>query len=372
MRIRRAYHLGQLNKKGLFKICLIFINLMNISLNKVFFLVSLSKISSQIIRICSMKKIPLLVGLILSSHANSSDVTPYIVNGTDISASKYPSFVSLFYDRLDYDGIYGTGPYCGGTLLDDQHVLTAAHCVYGDNEAQLFTSVVPQLDYEYDFPYAVTQRAMVSAYYYPSTYNDETLEDDIAILKLASPITAVSSYADLAQASDETNYRVTSPVQVFMAIGHGNTETGIDLSSALQETQLKYVENADCHAYSNADTSDNLCMTGAAEVVYDNAVCQGDSGGPLFWGNKQVGITSFGPQVCGDPNMTPNSVFTEVSHHYDWIQSVLSGNEAPKVSISDAQRNSFLNPSSGGGGGSLGWLTLGLMVLFGFRRSTNK
>lgn len=318
-----------------------------------------------------IKKI-LLVAAMAATGVGAAEVTPYIVNGNDINGDKYPSFVSLFYDRIDYDGVHGTGPYCGGTLLDDQHVLTAAHCVYGDSEGQLFTSVVPQLDYEYDFPSTVKQRVMVNAYYYPNDYDNDTLANDIAILKLSEPITAVFSYADLAQASDETNYRVTSPVQVFMAIGHGNTETGLDLSSALQETQLKYVENADCNAYSNADTSDNLCMTGAAEVVYDNAVCQGDSGGPLFWGNKQVGITSFGPQVCGDPNMTPNSVFTEVSHHYDWIQSVLSGNEAPKVSVSDAQRNSFLNPSSGGGGGSLGWLTMGLMVLFGFRRSTNK
>jgi len=317
-----------------------------------------------------MRSIPILLAALWAPNALSSEVTPYIVNGTDISASAYPDFVSLFYDRIDYDGVYGSGPYCGGTLLSSQYVLTAAHCIYGDNNYQLFTSVVPQLQNESDFPNSVQQRVMVSEYYYRSDYNDTTLANDIAILKLAQPITAVAAYADLAVSGDESSYRVT-PSQAFYAVGHGNTQTNVDASEELQRTQLSYVTNADCaNVYRGADTSENLCMTGAATVNFlDNATCQGDSGGPLYWGSKQVGITSFGPQTCGDTGITPNSVFTEVSHHEVWINSVLNGNETPKVTVTDNQRNSALNPSSGGGG-SIGMLLLAMLGFLGWKRAS--
>ncbi|PAU36977.1 serine protease [Vibrio coralliilyticus] len=320
-----------------------------------------------------MRKLSILLPFAMLSsgymlEAHSEEVTPYIVNGTDISASLHPSFVSLFYDRIDYNGTYG-GTYCGGTLLDSQHILTAAHCIYDSTEYQLFTSVVPQLQNESDFPNSVIQRVMVNEFYYRNDYNDTTLANDIAILKLASPITAVTSYATLAVTADESSYRVT-PSEVFYAVGHGNTQTGVDASDSLQRTQLSYVANTDCNVYTT-DTSANLCMTGAATVVYDNGTCQGDSGGPLYWNSKQVGITSFGPNTCGDPSVTPNSVFTEVSDHEAWITSVLAGNESPKITVNDAQRNASLSSSGGGGGGgggSLGYLSFLLISAALFRR----
>ena len=316
-----------------------------------------------------MRKISIVLSCLWAANAYSADVTPFIVNGNNVDVSVHPSFASLFYDRINYDGRYGSGPYCGATLLTSQYVLTAAHCIYGSTQNQLFTSVVPQLQNETDFPNSVVQRVMVNEFYYPSSYNNSTLANDIAILKLASPITAVASYADLAESADEPNYRNTS--EQFYAVGHGNTQTGIDSTTHLQETQLKYVPPLSCNGVYNVDTSANLCMDGAATVSsLDNATCQGDSGGPLYWNSKQVGITSFGPQTCGNPSVAANSIFTEVSDHRDWITSVLAGNEAPKVTVTDAQRNAYLNPSSGdSGGGSLGLAFLTLLGLVGWRRS---
>lgn len=333
-----------------------------------------------------MRKSVLAASLFFAANVGAAvEVTPYIVNGTNITiSSEFPSFVSLFYDRIDYDGVYGSGPFCGATLLSEQYVLTAAHCIYGDRNSQLFTSVVPQLQNESDFPYSVLQRVMVEEYYYPDTYNDDTLLDDIAILKLASPITAVTSYAAFVDFANIGDYRQAS--EAFFAVGHGNTQSNIDNAQEVQKTQLRYVTNVDCDVY-NSDVSANLCMTGANTVVYDNATCQGDSGGPLYWDGRQVGITSFGPTTCGDPNVTPTSVFTEVSRYETWIQSVMSGNETPKVVVTDSDRNAHLDKvsptvvsgnasaegsKSSGGGGSLGILMLSLLGILSFMRHSLK
>ncbi len=317
-----------------------------------------------------MKLFTLAIALFGATNSNAAiEIDPHIVNGENVNVGiEYPSFASLFYDRIDYDNYYGIRPFCGATLLTNQYVLTAAHCIYNDKELQLFISVVPQLQNEKDFPHSINERVMVNEYYYPDSYNHSTLHSDIAILKLAYPLSRTYGYANLATNTDEPNYRIM-PSEAFYAIGHGNTQTGYDNTDEVQSTQLSYVDNKDCDIY-NVDTSENLCMTGASTITYDNATCQGDSGGPLFWQGKQVGITSFGPLTCGDPRIIPNSVFTEVSRHENWIQSVLAGKEQPKISVLDEERRNFLKPktSSGGSGGSLGATYIFLLSFMLFSR----
>eukprot|EP00487_Bulimina_marginata_P000481 TRINITY_DN108_c0_g2_i2.p1 TRINITY_DN108_c0_g2~~TRINITY_DN108_c0_g2_i2.p1 ORF type:complete len:110 (-),score=7.75 TRINITY_DN108_c0_g2_i2:29-358(-) len=69
----------------------------------------------------------LLVPLIYTSSVMATEsafeitpdagVTPYIVNGSNASVTDFPSMASLFIDRIDYDGVYSTGPYCGWPLV---------------------------------------------------------------------------------------------------------------------------------------------------------------------------------------------------------------------------------------------------------------
>lgn len=125
----------------------------------------------------------------------SNNVNPAIVNGSVASSTNYPSIATLFIDTLEYDGRYSTGNYCGASIIDANHVLTAAHCVYNNTLASLLTTVVPQLDNEEDFPskvqpFGAKQRVRVSAIYYPDNYSDsnqDLLPNDIALLKLETP-----------------------------------------------------------------------------------------------------------------------------------------------------------------------------------------
>ncbi len=318
------------------------------------------------------------------------DVTTYIVNGDDVDVDTYPSTVAFFYDSIEYNGYYYSGSFCGGTYLDSTHVLTAAHCFYDSDEARLFAVAVPQLQNESDYPYAsYIERLRVSEVYYPDDYantSSQLYPNDIAIITLED---AMGLGEAITTASNES-YRSSS--ESFIAVGHGNTSTGVDDADSLQAAALNYVDNSSCQlVFTNGDalTDKQICFGGdySDATGLRNAVCSGDSGGAVYWQDgdtlTQVGITSFGPVTCGDPDADVTSVFTEITDYQSWIDDVLAGNVAPTLTATDAERteyiatygvlggssstrstnNSLVSGASGSGGGSFGGL--GMLALSG-------
>ncbi|KWU02721.1 serine protease [Vibrio toranzoniae] len=334
----------------------------------------------------------LLVPLICTSSVMAAEntvemtadvgVTPYIVNGSDASVSEFPSMASLFIDRIDYDGVYSTGPYCGATILDPTHILTAAHCIYGNEEGQLFTSVVPQLEDTSQFPNGNIQKARVSEVYYRSDYSNalsDLLRNDVAVLKLESALN-IDSINDVVKYPPDDTYR--NVAKDFVVVGHGDTKSDFDGTTILQRAPLNYVDNPTCaKAFSggSALTSNQICFVGdySAFTKLYGGTCQGDSGGPAYWKDgsiyRQVGITSFGPETCGGSSAV-TSVFTEILDYKVWIDSVIAGNETAQFVSTDAKRTAYVNAlnssGSGSSGGSVSFGLLGvLMLLGGVRRA---
>ncbi|MEZ8722913.1 trypsin-like serine protease [Vibrio pomeroyi] len=312
-------------------------------------------------------------------------VTPYIVNGSDATVADFPSMASLFIDRIDYDGTYSTGPYCGATILDPTHILTAAHCIYGDENAQLFTVVVPQLEDTSLFPNGSIQKVRVSEVYYRTDYSNsinQLLRNDIAILKLEASLNLQSSAETVIPPFDT----YLDAANDFVAVGHGDIKTDVDGTTLLQQVDLTYVDTLNCKAvFGPLVTEKQICFNGDGpdDGLY-GGTCQGDSGGPVFWKNgstyEQVGITSFGPTTCG-AGIGVTSVFTEIYDYKDWITDVINGaidsTETVQFTAREAKRVAVAGTSastgSGSSGGSVSFGLLGmLMLIAGVRKAVKR
>lgn len=310
--------------------------------------------------------------------ANSGSNSTYIVNGINVSIEDFPSFASLYFDQLDTSGLYQN--YCGATILDAYHVLTAAHCVEGDSYYYTYTSVAPQVQNELQVLNGSVGLYRASEFYYPDGFRDsEALSwpDDIAIIKLEQPLEIdPSEYVTLASPSDIASYDFIG-TEMFV-IGHGFTTDGSDDSNVLQGTFQTLLSASQCR--SAGINSRQLCLQGDfnSETRLRNSTCGGDSGGPLYWNRGgqyiQVGITSFGPSDCGDPSADYSSAYTEVAEYRDWINRVLNGFEVPKIVVTQENRDNFVRAeeetiSSGDdSGGSLGWFGLSALAMFAWRR----
>jgi secreted trypsin-like serine protease len=307
------------------------------------------------------------LGLLIASTTYASDgISSYIVNGSTASVTTFTSFASLFYDSIEYNGTYGANSFCGATMLTNQYVLTAAHCIFDGEgnpnyEYMLFT-VVGQTDDESDFPDNVdTVRA--SEFYYYNSFSDSESDlwaNDIAIIKLASPLNI------LGIVNRPANEAYRSASNTFIAVGHGKTDSSTNGTELLQ-AQINYVDNDTCKAaFTDGDklTDTQICFSGnsSTSTTLYSGVCSGDSGGPVYYSDgstyTQVGITSFGPSTCGTGTIT--SVFTEISDYSSWIDSVISGGKTPNYTATDAKRAAFIasGSSSSSSGGSLGVGTL--------------
>lgn len=336
-----------------------------------------------------MRRVFLSFALLMSSvGASAVDLSTYLTNGSQTTISAYPDFVSLFYYR-EYSTGYVTGMYCGGTMIDATHVLTAAHCVTDENsepnEGYILYTVVAQVDELSDFPNNATY-VRAKSVYYPDNYEYSSTSlwpNDIAIITLESELN-VSNYANLPTQAYE-GYRGTS--DVFTAVGHGKTSTNSSSSNYLLSAEMDYVPNSTC-ALDLANIQDTqLCFAGVSSGSSSSlttGVCSGDSGGPIYdstESNLQIGITSFGPSTCGVglTNSGVTGVFTEVSDYADWIDNVVNGLVTAKYTATNAKRiaytgttgyyseddsNVATTSSSGGGGVGLNLLfVLGMLGL---------
>ncbi|MBL1277094.1 MAG: serine protease [Ectothiorhodospiraceae bacterium] len=264
--------------------------------------------------------LPLLSGYASSALAERVDnIAPRIVGGTAAAPNAYPWSVALLYAN---DSNSFNAQFCGGTLIADRWVLTAAHCVDSISVATNIDAAIGIADLD---DINATNRITISDIFIHPRYGTDFQDNDIALLRLSTPSTAtVVALAD----NTLTNAIYTSTNNLLTIIGWGNTSnTGPPISSTLlQETQIPPFDFTNCsQIYTLGFTNNMICAAGSPSGGKDT--CQGDSGGPMVYFNPndnllyQAGITSFGGG-CALPDIP--GVYTRVGNYLDWINGTIT------------------------------------------------
>jgi hypothetical protein len=266
-----------------------------------------------------------------------------IVGGEDVDIEDYPWQISL-----QLRPPYGTAHFCGGTIIGNEWILTASHCLFFDD-----------VDLQ---PFHIRIRAGFTAlnstegsYYnvseiivhpdYGTTNNEHQF--DIALLRLASPIDfdhPGKAHVNIVTQNDVVN-GLTNPGTMAKVSGWGALSFGGPSPNILQAVEVPIVGgNA---SYPPSYITTDMILAGAP----GQDACQGDSGGPLVvpdgqgW-YKVAGVVSWGVG-CGSPGYP--GVYARVSYFEDWLSEYI-------VSPDPNQFYAFHYEDFGGGQIPNGWV----------------
>ncbi|XP_055908350.1 trypsin-1-like [Eupeodes corollae] len=228
-----------------------------------------------------------------------------IVGGTQVRHNKYPWMAQLLKGSRNL--------FCGGALINDRYILTAAHCIHNNN----WQSISVRLQ-EYDRSFNAVKNGItrkVSKAIVHEKYNPTTVENDIALLRLDSPVPLTDPLRPICLPAANQNFDLKQGI----VAGWGLTKENGFVSSILQEVTVPIITNAQCRAtqYKSKILETMLCA-GVVSTGGKDA-CQGDSGGPLGVMDRTMkiaGVVSFG-YGCAKPNAP--GVYTRVSKYLDWI-----------------------------------------------------
>ncbi len=237
-----------------------------------------------------------------------------IVGGDEAESGAWPWLASL---ATTQGGTLYDNHLCGASLIHPWWVLTAAHCLTEENPDS-FQVVFGAHDLTKDRTPEVRRINVAEVYLHPAyeTDLDPTIDGDIALIRLATPI------LDIPVIPLATGPLQDQPGLTGTVAGWGLTSNEGEAARVLREVALPIVplETAEATgAYSGVLTPDMLAA-GFAEGGKDS--CQGDSGGPFMIpssqapGWLQVGVVSFGPEVgCAAPDAY--GIYARVRYFYD-------------------------------------------------------
>ncbi|CAD0195006.1 unnamed protein product [Chrysodeixis includens] len=230
-----------------------------------------------------------------------------IVGGSTTTIGQYPSIASLLFSRSSS----GHRQACGGTILNNRSVLTAAHCTIGDAAARWRVRVGST-----NANSGGTVFNTQSIRNHPN-YNSRTLDNDISIIRISGTFSFNNNVRAASIAG--SNYNLGDN-QVVWAAGWGATSASGSSSEQLRHVQIWTVNQNTCNqryqSIGRSITANMLC-SGWLDVGGRDQ-CQGDSGGPLYHNNVVVGVCSWG-ESCALARFP--GVNARVSRYASWIQS---------------------------------------------------
>lgn len=256
-------------------------------------------------------------GTVRSSSASSAATTasartPRIVGGTPAQDGAWPWQIALFEE-----GFFS----CGGSLLSPEWVVTAAHCVVSDNGAVVSPSLLRIRAGSLSNNVGGETRTITQVIAHPS-YDPNTTDNDIALLRLSSPVSGQSIGAVAPLLPDQESALAPNGGDSIVT-GWGATSEGGSDSPVLLEVTVPLISPASCRntSYQSWEITDNMICAGFPQGGKD--ACQGDSGGPLVVADqlgsyRLTGIVSWG-EGCARADYP--GVYARVARYTDWLET---------------------------------------------------
>lgn len=352
-------------------------------------ILALSLISSASFAIDSEQTFPLGNFEVQKTTNEPLNISTRVLNGNDVSSKDFTHYAML----IEY--IEGNNYYnftCGGSVVNDSFILTAAHCVDRYKNTDTLKVVTKNQSSRSIF---IDEFRTVKAITVHPNYvgaNDAFINgDDIAVIELNYPILDNISSMRLALEQDTVQALDSEKLTV---IGNGLINN-FGASATLQQGEVFSISNDACNGL-NPDEAFNevICVTSIIDEMADEDAlsqsCSGDSGGPLHYFDEnsqryqQIGLVSYGEEGCQFSSYA--SIYTKVSHYNEWLTSIITyGNELTyDATIEDGNTRStgemgtFIEndgtsvnageSNSSGGGGSTTLFSVFLLALITLRR----
>uniref|UniRef100_A0A1Y9H2L2 Peptidase S1 domain-containing protein n=1 Tax=Anopheles dirus TaxID=7168 RepID=A0A1Y9H2L2_9DIPT len=240
-----------------------------------------------------------------------------IAFGQDAKLFQYPWMALLMTRESEF--------LCGGTLIADRYVLTAAHCFKERNIAKVrlgeFDLSKPiDCDKRGELCADPPQDIAVEQAITHEDYSSRRKVNDIALIRLAKNAVLNDNVHPICL---PVNAAMSTKQSLYFVAGWGTTENNMP-SNKLLFTKLNLLPNSECKTRLQPFERDiqlygtQMCAMGLN--LTDN--CTGDSGGPLKSISinaryVQYGIVSYGLRTCG--RSSAPGVYTRVENYIDWI-----------------------------------------------------
>uniref|UniRef100_A0A4W4HTI5 Coagulation factor IXa n=1 Tax=Electrophorus electricus TaxID=8005 RepID=A0A4W4HTI5_ELEEL len=236
-----------------------------------------------------------------------------IIGGSQASPGEIPWQVALVVRSTQQ-------VFCGGSILSELWVVTAAHCLKERKDA--FFVRVGELDVsrsegtEQDLE---VEKAVLHPRYDPavSAYNH-----DVALLRLRAAVLFSDQVRPVCLGPKAFTDALLHSDTLAMVSGWGRLRFHGRPAGALQKIEVPYVERSECKDSSSDRITQYMFCAGYADGAKD--ACQGDSGGPHASRFRDTwfltGIVSWGEECAKKGKF---GVYTRVANYYKWIQYVM-------------------------------------------------